>query len=309
MKRIWSLLKDTFAEWKADDCPRLAAALAFYSVLSLAPILILAISLSSVIFDSANVRHEIIRQFETVIGKESAAAIASMIESAQRSGSGIIATIAGIAVLLWGASRVFAQLQTALNKVWGVEAQPESGIRNIIRIRLLSFSLVFAFGFLLLAFLVANSILSATGDIIAESIPAIAPFLPYIRAGTSVIVLTFLFAAIFKILPDVYIEWRDVWQGAFFTSILFTLSIFLTSLYLAHSSFASSYGAAGSIIVLLIWLSVSGQILFLGAEFTQVVAARTERDICPKPNAVKIIKTRVEKENTTSGGEGESQNS
>lgn len=285
--RFVGLSKQTIKDFMADKALRLSAALAYYAIFSLAPLLIIVIAIASLVFDQEAVRGEVQRQLQGFIGESSAKTIESMI-AAQHRGSSLTATIIGIATLIFGASGVFGQLQDALNTIWEVKPKPGRGIKGFIRDRFLSLTMVLGLGFLLLISMVITTLL----EVFTKTIGAWLTLPPFLVGAFSVIVsflvVTLLFAMIFKVLPDVTIKWRDVWIGALSTALLFTLGKYVLSLYLGRESTASAYGAAGSFVVILLWIYYSSVILFLGAEFTQVYANELGSHIVPTKNAVPV---------------------
>lgn len=265
------LIRETYAEWKKDNVPLHAAALAYYTVFSLAPLLLIAIAVAGAAFGEEAARGELVRQIQGLVGKEGAVAIQAMIENASQPGSGgVLASVIGFFLLMLGASGVFGQLQMALNTIWNAEPNPRRGIRSFITTRFLSFAMVLVIGFLLLVSLLLSSILVAAGS----SLNRLMPGFPVLGQGLNLFislgVITVLFASIYKYLPDVRVPWRDLWVGAAVTSVLFNIGKAAIGLYIGNSSFSSTYGAAGSLVVLLIWIFYSTQILLIGAEFTQV---------------------------------------
>ena len=273
-KTIWLLLKETFSEWSEDKASRLAAALAYYTIFSIAPLLIIAIAVAGLAFGQEAARGQLDRQIQGLVGQQSAELIQTMVESASKPTSGIIATVIAIATILFGASGLFGQLQDALNTIWEVEPKPGRGILGIIKDRFLSFTMVLGIGFLLLVSLVLSALLSALDPYLTDLLPGSIYLLQILNFVISFGVITLLFAMIYKILPDVKIAWSDVWIGAAVTSLLFALGKFLIGLYLGNSSAGSAYGAAGSLVILLLWIYYSAQILLFGAEFTQVYAKK-----------------------------------
>jgi membrane protein len=269
---MWPLLVQTFAEWREDKATRLAAALSFYTALSIAPLLVITIAISGLALGQEAARGEILGELQSVIGAESARTINSMIEGANRPRSGIVATVFGVTVLLFGASGVFVELQGALNSIWGVESKPRRGFWGIVRERFLSFAMVIVLAFLLLVALVLSSLLALLGTEVAEVLPGEATLWHGLTWLVSLGVATLTFVLVFKFLPDVEIAWRDVWFGALVTALLFTLGKLAISFYIGRAAVASTYGAAGSVMVLLLWVYYSSQILFFGAELTQVYA-------------------------------------
>lgn len=289
LKQIWRLLKETFAEWSKDKASRLAAALSYYTVFSLAPLLIIAIAIAGSFFGEEAAKGEIIGQIQGLVGKDGAEVIQTAIENAgQQEKQGTVASLISIGVLLFGASGVFAELQDALNTVWEVEPKPELGIGGFIRKRFLSFAMILGIGFLLLVSLVISAALSGINHYTSNLLPAFALLWPPINFIVSFGVITLLFAAMYKFLPDVKIAWSDVWIGAAMTALLFVIGKFLIGLYLGNSSLSSTYGAAGSIVIILVWAYYSAQILFFGAEFTQVYARKYGSQIVPDRFAVPL---------------------
>lgn len=289
-KEIFGVLKATFQEWQDDKTPRLAAALAYYTVFSLAPLLIIAIAIAGAVFGEEAARGEIVGQIQGLVGQQGAEVIEAAIENAHQPGSntGRIASLISIVALIFGASGVFAQLQDALNTVWEVETKPGRGIKNFLRKRVLSFSMVLGIGFLLIVSLLISAALSALSTYLSGFIPG-ADFLWQIfNFVFSFAVITLLFAMMYKLLPDVKITWNDVWIGAIITALLFTIGKWLLGVYLARGSFGSTYGAAGSLVIILAWVYYSAQILFFGAEFTQVYARRYGSRIVPDEHAIPL---------------------
>jgi membrane protein len=288
VKIVVELLKETFQEWQKDEASRLAASLAYYTVFSLAPLLIIAIAVAGSIFGEEAARGEIVGQIQGLVGLEGAKAIEAAIENSNQPEVSNIASTISVVVLFFGASGVFAELQEALNIIWGVKVKPGRGVASFIRKRILSFSAVLGIGFLLLVSLVISAVLSALGNFMIYSIPGIDLFWQSLNFVISFVVITFLFALMYKFLPDVKITWRDVLTGATITAFLFTIGKFVLGLYLGGGSFGSTYGAAGSLVIILAWVYYSAQILFFGAEFTQVYAKRYGSQIIPDKHAVKI---------------------
>lgn len=274
LKEIWDLLKTTFSKWSADKASRLAAALAYYTIFSLAPLLIIAIAVAGLIFGRQAARGEMVSQIEDVVGQETALFVETVVENAgQSQSSGLIATIVGLVTLVFGATGVFAQLQDALNTVWQVKPGPGRGIMGAVTDRLWSFVMVLGVGLLLLVSLAISAALPALGSV-TDLLPGSEIWWQVLNFVISFGILTLLFGMIFKVLPDVEIAWSDVWVGAAITALLFTIGKLLIGLYLGRSSVSSTYGAAGSLVILLLWIYYSAQVLLLGAEFTQVYAAR-----------------------------------
>ena len=302
-KESWEVLKQTSSEWLEDNAARLGAALAFYSVLSLAPLLVIVLAIAAVVFGEEAARGQIVAQIEGMVGTEGARAIQDMIAHAQRPEAGVIATVLGVIMLLFGAAGVFGQLQDALNTIWEVQAKPGRGVWGFLKARYFSFAMVLGTGFLLLVSLVLSAALAALGKYMTDALPGLGPVWQVVNFGVSFGVVTLLFALIFKVVPDVKIAWKDVWIGAALTALLFTLGKFLLGLYLGRSSIGSAYGAAGSLVVLVVWIYYSAQILFFGAEFTQVYAKRYGLQIVPTKDAIPLTEeTRAEQGMTRKQG-------
>lgn len=298
MKNLVYLIKETFAEWSEDKASRLAAALAYYTSFSLAPILVLIIGIAGLVLGNSTAVHDLIMtQVGDLLGDEGALFISSMIKNASKPSTGVIATIVGVVTLLFGALGVFGELQNALNTIWEVQLKPITGLANNIKHylvkRVLSFAMLMVILFLLLVSLVISAALSAFGDFMDNAFAISEIVMQMFNFLFSFGLITLLFALIFKYLPDAKIRWRDVWLGAGVTSLLFTLGKFAIGLYLGKSEVSTTFGAAGSLALLLIWVYYSSQIIFLGAEFTQVYANTFGTPIEPDEDAVKL--TEVER--------------
>jgi membrane protein len=289
---MFNLLKDTFREWREDGANRLAAALAYYTTFSLAPLLVLVIAIAGLAGGREAARTQTMAQVEDLLGNEGREFVEGMIESASQPETGLAATVIGAVTLLFGALGVFGELQNSLNTIWEVKPKPATswvdGVKRFVLRRLLSFTMVLGIGFLLLASLVVSAVVSAFGEYIGSRWPMADFWLNLINFVISFLVVTFLFGMIFKFLPEIKIAWKDVWLGAAVTSALFSLGKFLIGLYLGRSEVGSTFGAAGSLAILLIWIYYSAQILFFGAEFTQVYANRYGSRIVPDPGMVKL---------------------
>jgi membrane protein len=272
--QIWSLLKDAASDWVEDKAPQLGAALAFYSVLSVTPLLIIAISIASLVYGEEAARGQILVQAENMVGTEGALAIREMLEHAQKPGSGMFATVFGVATLLLGASGVFGQLQDAMNTIWEVPAKEGNSIWNFVHARFLSFAMVLGTGFLLLVSLILSALISGSGEYLSGQIQGLEPIMHLATGLVTFLLVSILFAMIFKLLPDTRVEWEDVWIGAVLTAALFTIGKLAIGVYLGKSGLSSAYGAAGSLVVLVLWIYYSAQILFFGAELTQAYARR-----------------------------------
>jgi membrane protein len=272
IRGLYALLKRTASEWISDNAPSRAASLSYYTVFSIAPILLIAVAVAGLVFGRQAVSGEVAAQLQGLIGSGSAKAIEDMMKSAHRVGSGVVASTVGVVLLGLGACGAFVELQGTLNAMWGVSGKQTSGILALVKARLLSFAMIGVIAFLLLVSLLVSTAVAALGHFAKGSLPAAEAVFHLLNFVVSFGVITVLFAAIFKLLPDAKIAWRDVGLGAAATSLLFVIGKLLIGLYLGKSSTASSYGAAGSFAVLLIWVYYSAMIVFFGAEFTQVYA-------------------------------------
>jgi membrane protein len=277
----FDLLKKTAADWMADNAPRLGASLAYYTVFSISPLMLIVLAIAGFWFGTETARREMFNQIAGLIGGDSAHAVEAMMTQAHKTGSGLMATIIAVITLLVGSTGVFVELQDALNLVWGVKPKANSSWFHFLRDRVISFAMVLAIGFLLLVSLILSAGLTALGNYLGSFAPQWHVIWRGLNFLFSFGVVTLLFALIFKVLPDVRIAWKDVWIGAVITAFLFTLGKFLLSLYLGKTGLASSYGAAGSVVVVLVWVYYSAQILFFGAEFTQVYASERGKRLRP----------------------------
>ncbi|MEO5955438.1 MAG: YihY/virulence factor BrkB family protein [Nitrospiraceae bacterium] len=283
---MWKLLGATYTKWTEDHAQRMGAALAFYTVFSLAPLLLIVIAIAGLVFGQDAAEGHIIGQIQGFVGEDSAKAIQGMLEHARTPSTGLLATGVALVTLFFGASGVFAQLQDALNTIWGVETKPGLGVLQTLKDRFTSFVAVLGSGFLLLVSLVLSAGLAAVGDRLQAFLPAPEVLLQVINFLVSFVVITLLFAMIYKLIPDVSNGWEDVWVGAAMTSFLFTIGKFLIGVYLGKSDVGLAYGAAGSLIVILLWVYYASQIFLFGAEFTAVYASSHGSRISPIKNAM-----------------------
>ena len=275
-----NLLVAALEAWYRHNAPRLGAALAFYTLLSLAPLLIVVIAVASLIYDRTAAEGQIVWQIQNLAGREGAEVIRQMLEGARKPDSGILTTTLGLLTLFLGATAVVAELRDALNTVWEIPIQESHWPRSVVRIlkdRTFSFVLVLGVGFLLLASLILNVWLAAAGAFFNGLLPMPESALKALTSVVSFVVIAALFALIYKFMPDVDLKWREVAAGAVLTSLLFSLGKLVIGLYLGRTGFGSTYGAAGSLVVLLVWVYYSAQVFLLGAEFTQVFARRYGR--------------------------------
>ncbi|MCW5798641.1 MAG: YihY/virulence factor BrkB family protein [Nitrospira sp.] len=292
-RAFWKLFQEAFNAWSHDKIPRHGAALAYYTVLSLVPLLIVMITLIGLIFGREAAQKHILDQTTSLMGPQSGDAIKQMIEHATQPTTGTIAMLAGVATLLLGASGVFAQLQDSLNTIWRVEPKEGRGLWGLIRDRFISISAVLGTGFLLLVSLILSAALAAFGKWYGGWLPAPEIVLQLLELVISLLVIAGLFALMFKVLPDARIAWNDVWVGALLTALLFTIGKFAIGLYLGKTDVGSAYGSAGSLVIMLVWIYYSAQIVLFGAEFTQVYANEMGSRIVPTANAVPADQARA----------------
>lgn len=268
---FWSLLRQTFTEWSEDGAPRLGAALAYYSVFSIGPLLLIAISVASLVFEQGAVQREVASQIGKLIGPQGAEAVQALMANISVGGQSIFGTLIGVGVLLFGAIAVVVQLKDALNIIWDVDtSQTSSGVWHYVRTYGLSLAAVLGLGFMLAVSLFTTTIISTIGTVWFAGVPA--PLLAGVNFIADLGVLTLLFALMFKLLPDTVVAWSDVWLGAAFTTFLFIAGKFAIAFYLGRQGLESTFGAASSIVLILVWIYYSAQIVFFGAEFTQVYA-------------------------------------
>ncbi len=277
MRAVGRVFTRAAVKWNADDCLTLGAALAYYSVFSLAPILVIVIAVAGALFGPEAAQGELVGQIRDLVGDEGASAIQGLIQSASRQGTGSRATLIGLVVLLFGSTSAFSQLQGALNRVWDVPTASHGGVMAIVRARLWSFAAVLGVGFLLSVSLVLSAAAAALSRYGSDWIPGISGVLLLTEIVGSLIVHTLLFAMIFKVLPDADIRWRDVWVGAAVTAALFYVGKLAIGVYLGRSEIGAAYGAAAWIILILAWVYYSAQIVLFGAEFTRAYATRGTR--------------------------------
>jgi membrane protein len=286
-RALLELLKEAYRDWSEDKASRLAAALAYYTAFSVAPLLLITIAVAGLVFGREAAQGRILGQLEGLMGP-AAGAIETSVANSQDPGAGTLSAIIGIATLIWSASSLFGQLQESLNTIWEVAPDPNAGIVATLKRRFLSMTMVLGVGFVLLVSLVVTAGVAAVGNFFGSLLPGGAFLWQIVNVGLSFAVVTLLFAAIYKVLPDVTVAWGDVWIGSAFTALLFTVGKLLIGLYLGHASVGSTFGAAGSLLVFLVWVYYSAQILFFGAEFTQVYARRYGSRIVPAEGAVAL---------------------
>jgi membrane protein len=303
----FKLLKQTCTEWSDDRASSLAAAVAFYTLISMAPLLLIVLAVAGFFFGPQAARGELFVQIRDLVGPDAAKFIQSAIDNAGKNEhQGWIASVVNIGVLLFGATNVFAELQDSLNTMWGVKAKDmktKDTIWNYLRKRVLSFAMVLVIAFLLLVSLVVSAVLAALTGAMKGAVPDVGWVWHPVNVIISLAAATLLFAMIYKVLPDVSVRWRDTWVGAAITAALFTIGKALIGLYLGNAGFASTYGAAGALVVTVVWVYYSAQILFFGAEFTQVYAAAHGTAIVPDEHAVRVevVKKEVSDEHDDPG--------
>ena len=283
---LFELLKESGQGWSRDNASLLAAALTYYTVFALAPLLVIAVAVAGAVFNDADVREVVLAEVGSEFGKEVQEVVLNLITNASKSEASRFATVASAVLLLVGASGLFANMQRALNMVWGLRPDPKAGVLNIIRKRALAFAMVLVLALLLLLSFATSTIITAVGDRLFFWLPGISALLPQINYLVSLVILTLLFALLFKMLPDAHITWRDVLLGATVTTLLFTLGRTLIGFYLTWGSVTSTYGAAGSFVLILLWVYYSTQIFLFGAEFTQVYANKYGSRVRPTNYAI-----------------------
>lgn len=291
--KAWLLLKETYREWSRDNALRHGAALSYYTVFSLPPLLFLVVAISGLVFGEEAARGQLLTHAQRLIGARGAHAIRVVLENTGGERTSVIATIVGAVFLLAGATAVFTELQDSLNTIWGIREKPGRTVPALLRTRLLSFAMVAAIGLFMVVLLVAAAVVSALGGLLGGIWPIppdVVAILQALDFVVSFMVVTVLFAMIYKFLPYAKIAWRDVWLGAAAAAFLFTIGRFFIGMYLGSSRIVSAYRAAGSLIILFVWIYFSAQILFLGAEFTQVYARLRGREIEPSRHAERIGK-------------------
>lgn len=285
-----SVLVETFNQWQADKVGRVAGALAFFSMLSLAPLLLITVSVLGLVTDQHTVEGEVYETLTDVVGQRSADLVQDMVQSINQTQTGGIAALVGVLTLLYGAINVFGQLQEALNTVWNVDIKPDQGILRTLKRRLWAVIMLPVTGVVVLASLVIDTALTAVAHFLGDQIPHLGyvHLLQVMSLTVFVLIITFLFAVIYKYLPDVDIEWEDVFAGAAVTALLFAIGQFLLSVYLTRGSVSSAYGAAGTFMVVLLWVYYSAQIFLFGAELTQVFVRRRGKRIRPSSYAYHV---------------------
>jgi membrane protein len=284
--KVWPVLKDTFSDWSTDKCPRLGAALSYYTVFSLAPVLIMAIAVAGLVLGRDAAQGKIVEQLSGMLGADAARMLQAAVLKSSQHQAGILATVIGLATLLVGATGVMVELQDALDTVWKVLPKPGASLKRFVRARILALALVLTLGFLLLVSLVLSAGLEIFVNWAGAWLPRWVALGYILNYGVSIGVIALFFALLFKWLPDAKVAWKDVWFGALVTSALFHVGKYLIALYIGRASVGSTFGAAGSLAVLLVWIYYSSQILLLGAEMTRAYANRYGSRVVPDENAI-----------------------
>lgn len=294
-KALWEVLKKTGAGFMKDKIPKISASLAYYTVFSLGPMLLVIIYLSNLFWGRQAIEGVIVGQLQSFIGHSAAVQVQEIIRNASIDTSSVLAAIVGFVTLFIGATTVFTEIQDSINMIWNLKLKPTTGWWKVLLSRIISFSIVVALGFLLLVSLLVNGLLEALMQQLRQLFPESAVVLIYIANWVITgLVTVFLFGLIFKVLPDAHIRWRDVVAGAVFTAVLFMLTRFGISLYIGKSNIGSTYGAAGSLVVLLLWIYFSSMILYFGAEFTKFYAVRFGKEIRPNDFTVTVQNVELE---------------
>ena len=295
LKEIWKVMIQSFKGFGEDKIPKYSASLAYTTVFSFGPLLIVIIFLCSIFFGQEATQGRIYSQIQQFVGEDAALQLQTIIKNASVSGKGPVAAAIGIITLLFGATAVFAEIQDSINTIWGLKAKPKKGLWKILRNRFLSFSVVVSLGFLLLVSLAISTIIEGLNDKLKASFPNVAIVIFYILdLLISFVVITALFAVIFKVLPDAKTKWKDILPGALASGILFMIGKFAISFYIGNSNVGTTYGAAGSLVVLLLWVYYSAMILYLGAEFAKAWSSHERSSIQPNDYAVALKKVEVE---------------
>ena len=306
LKGLWQVLKESFSGFSENKVLKLSGALAYYTIFSMAPLLIVIIFLCSIFFGRADTELSIYNQIENFVGSDTALQLQQIITNASLEGKSNFAVVIGIITLFIGATTVFAEIQESINMIWGLKPKPKKGWLKMLQNRLLSFSVVIGLGFLLLVSLAVSAIIEALMDKLKHVFPGIAVIAFYILSLlVSFVIITVLFGGIFKVLPDAQIKWKDVLAGAIATAILFMLGKFAISFYISKSNIGSTYGTAGSLVVLLLWIYYSAVILYFGAEFTKAYAVKYGSAIHPDNYAVVTKTIEVEADDGTTVQEKE----
>lgn len=294
-QNLWEVLKNSFTGFMDDNVTKLGGSLAYFTVFSVGPMLVVIISVCGIFLGREAIEGEIYKQLEGFLGKDTAAQLQEIIKKAAVSGKSTVAAIIGVGTLLLGATSVFAEIQDSINKIWGIKAKPKKGWLKIIQNRFLSFSVIISLGFLLLVSLAVTTVLDSLNQRLQAAFPDVTVVLFYIiNQAVTLTVITILFGVIFKVLPDARIKWKDVLAGSMLTALLFMLGKFGISFYISKTQVGSTYGAAGSLVVLLVWIYYSSLILYFGAEFTKAYAMQFGAAIYPSEYAITVKEVEIE---------------
>lgn len=295
LKYIWKAVVQSFKNFLEDKIPKLSAALAFTTIFSFGPLLVVIIYLCSIFLGQEAIQGKIYSQMQQFVGPDAALQLQTIIKNASLSGKGTVAAVIGIITLIISATAVFAEIQDSINTIWGFKAKPQKGVWLLIRTRFLSFSLIITLGFLLLVSLAITSVVEGLSNRLKNSFPDVTVVVFYIlNLVISFIVITALFSLIFKVLPDAKTKWKDIMPGALASAILFMVGKFAISFYIGKSDIGTTYGAAGSLVILLLWVYYSAFILYLGAEFAKAWSAHKGSSIQPNDYAVALKKVEIE---------------
>lgn len=295
--KYWHIFKGTFSKFFEDDPMGYSASIAFYTIFSLPAILIIIVTIAGSAYEQQAVQGGLMEQIQSLIGPESAGEVRKILRNANETGATTLAQIIGIGTLIFSATTVFISLQNGLNKIWGIKPKPERGFLKFIINRLLSLAMVISIGFLLLVSLLIDALIVVFSNFISEFLSNVTYYLvAAINVAVSLAIITLVFALIFKVLPDAKIKWRTVWVGAFVTTLLFSLGKYLIGFYLGNSSVGNAYGAAGSLVLLLIWVYYSSVLVLFGAEFTYIYSKEMGHVIRPDEDAVLVKIKKEEKE-------------
>jgi membrane protein len=294
LKSIWLLLKDSAIAWDNDNIGQQGAALSFFTVFSLSPLLIIVIVLSSFIFGQEAASGHLVSQIRGLIGIEGARFVQSLIANAYKSDSSVLATIFSVVMLLLGASAVFIQLRDSLNTIWRVQQKPIGTILAFLRVRLLSFAITLGIGFLLLVSLILSAVLASVSEHLSNLLGILTGLVGVLDFIISFVGIAVMFALMFKFVPAAILKWRDVWVGAAVTSLLFSIGKLIIGLYLGNGAIGSTFGAASSLVIIMLWAFYSSQIILFSAEFTRLYAMRFGSNILPGANAFRVVTRRVE---------------
>ena len=295
LKHTWSFTTQLYQEWTNDNCFRLAAALSYYAIFSLAPIIVIVIATAGAFFGREAVTGEVYAQIQGLIGPEGAASIEGIVQNAYLAKAGFVATVVSVITLVLSATATFSTLQDSLNTIWKIKVRPERGLIKFLLTRAVSFAMLLTIGFLLIVSLVINAVLVALQDYIARILSTFSVYLIQgIQQFVSLGIIVVLFATLFRFLPDVHLRWADVWRGSLLTGLLFTIGKFAIGLYLGHSNLASTYGAAASVVIVMVWVNYSSWIFFIGAEYIYVQMCREGKAILPSRYAVRVKVQEIE---------------